>query len=154
MPPSKGPVYVIDNGKSWSVIARHDFPGWEAEIRDQGHRRGFVIRIRRTNQPPSRSLRTAPGVLRKEARELAAQGIEDVATTFALPPEGGEQKDSGQRVPRISLKGARCVVVASERTNTASLERAIRNFGWLPSRVDIAPRTGNLSVRSIEQRIV
>ena len=142
-------VRVLESGKSWSVIARDDVPGWEAELRDQGHRRGFVIRIRRTDHPPSRTIRTAPGVLRKEARELAARAIQDVAAVSA-GLESPMLPGFEPRVLRVSLKGAKCVVLASAGSNTTWLERSIRDFGWLPSRTDISPRLGTVATRSLE----
>jgi len=37
---------VLHRTHSSGVLIRLDVPGWEADIRDRGHRLGFVIRVR------------------------------------------------------------------------------------------------------------
>ena len=67
-------VVVRGRTKSGGVVALSNLPGWEAEVRDQGHGPGFLIRIHTGTSPLSaRVERTRPGTRWSEARDLAAQ---------------------------------------------------------------------------------
>ena len=64
--------YIIRNRtKSTETIALSELSGWEADLRDRGHRRGYIITIRRAGEAEPVEIVRADGQLRSGARELA-----------------------------------------------------------------------------------
>src|SRR5262245_36877585 len=70
---------LISRTKSGGVLARSDIPGWEADIRDRGHHLGFVIRVRRSGETPTKTFRTTTDARWASARQYASELIKTVA---------------------------------------------------------------------------
>ena len=90
-PPS---VIIRDRTKSSGIVAISTLPGWEAQVRDRGHRRGFAIAIRRVDGEVHEVLRTLPNVHWAQARDQAAQVLQDLASKLG-DESMGLRADSG-----------------------------------------------------------
>ena len=78
------PYIVTCSTKHDELLHLPEFADWQAHLSDQGHKKGFVIRVKRIvgHVPVNHELRTGAGVLRAEAREIAADLIPRVAADF------------------------------------------------------------------------
>ncbi len=82
------PVQIRGRTKSGGMIVLRDLPGWEADVRDQGHRKGFVIRIQSVASPLASWVeRTQPGSKWADARAIAVQ-VPRAAANGLPRPEG------------------------------------------------------------------
>jgi predicted ATPase len=88
---------LISRTKSGGVLVRPDLPGWHADIRDRGHHRGFVIRIRREEATEVRVFRTGPSVLWPAAREYGSDLIELIAREPELDASGASALQDWER---------------------------------------------------------
>lgn len=68
-------VVIRDRTKSGEIIELRGLRGWEADLRDRGHRRGFTVRIRRTGEAEPLEVIQANGLLRAGAREVAIAAL-------------------------------------------------------------------------------
>ena len=78
------PYIVTHSTKHDELLMLPDFADWQAHLSDQGHKKGFVIRVKRIvgHMPVNHEHRTRPGVLRAEARVIAADLIRRAADDF------------------------------------------------------------------------
>jgi hypothetical protein len=74
-PVNSNEVIIRDRTKSSEVVALTSLPDWEAELRDKGHKRGYVIRIRRPGESDPVETIQAEGLLRAAARDLATEKL-------------------------------------------------------------------------------
>ena len=73
-------IIVSQRTKSGGVVSLRSVPGWEASVRDQGHHRGFLIRVQEIGSAlATRVERTAPGTQWSEARDVAAVLVQAAA---------------------------------------------------------------------------
>src|SRR5712692_6526608 len=102
------PEVLLNRTKSSGVLARTDVPGWEADIRDRGHRLGFVIRIRRSGQLPMMTFRTSADARWARTRKYASELIELVAKQEERRSTGpfapGTLESEGERVAKALEK--------------------------------------------------
>lgn len=76
-------LVVKQRTKSGGVVSLSEVPGWEAVVRDRGHRLGFTIRIYRDGiGEPQHVERTGPGVLWETATRSAVDLILTMASRF------------------------------------------------------------------------
>src|SRR5712691_12030939 len=92
------PEVLLNRTKSSGVLARTDVPGWEADIRDRGHRLGFVIRIRRSGQLPVITFRTSSEARWPLARRYASELIKLVGAQSErhLQDTSGAESSEGE----------------------------------------------------------
>ncbi len=78
------PYIVTQSTKHDELLMLPDFADWQAHLSDQGHKKGFVIRVKRIvgHMPVNHEQRTKAGVLRAEARSIAADLIRRAAHDF------------------------------------------------------------------------
>jgi hypothetical protein len=66
-----GEPIITNRTKSGETVALASVPGWEADLRDRGHRKGFTIILRQSGRAEAVETLRADGALRADARELA-----------------------------------------------------------------------------------
>src|SRR6266508_1790588 len=65
------PYIVTHSTKHDELLMLPDFADWQAHLSDQGHKKGFVIRVKRIvgHMPVNHEHRTEAGVLRANVRD-------------------------------------------------------------------------------------
>jgi len=78
------PYIITQSTKHDELLMLPEFADWQAHLSDQGHKKGFVIRVKRIvgQIPINHEQRTKEGVLRAEARSIAADFIRRAAHDF------------------------------------------------------------------------
>jgi hypothetical protein len=118
--------------KSGGILTLEECPDWEVEVRDQGHGRGFIIRVRRVGEEPSRVLRTEHGIKWRQARDHGLGLLADLAKTTVpsgtdsstFGPEASGHATRQSAAPRASVSavsGRSDIEVASPLANLEPL---------------------------------
>lgn len=85
IPPTEDRPYIVTySTKHDELLQLPGFPEWQAHLSDQGHKKGFIIGVTRLigRLPVNHKHRTRDGVLRAEARQIAAELIPRVSADF------------------------------------------------------------------------
>jgi DNA helicase HerA-like ATPase len=113
-----GDIVVHERTKSGGTVTLRSVPGWAAEVRDRGHRKGFTIRVCEAGSLlVARAERTSSGVKWAQARDAAAllilavaRGIPFAEHMLSTPREetGSRREDRSvsSPLPSARAKGA------------------------------------------------
>jgi superfamily II DNA or RNA helicase len=136
-------IVVSGRTKSRGVVTLRSLPGWVADVRDQGHRRGFVVRIQaRESLLAARIERTPPDTHWADARDFAARLL--VAVANGRPtPDGflhGANTDSTQEARSRRTRNQR---KRKGRTSAQAdgLQDSLPTFNWPAP--DLFPHNAN-----------